>query len=107
MEKLKFTKEIKEKWLEALKSGKYKQGVGMLYKCGEHCCLGVLCEIHPNLSITDHGYGALVNGRDTFGYDIFNEMLGNGYKKLFTTNDDMADGKYTAVIPLIEALETE
>ncbi len=31
MSRLKFTKEIKTKWLEALKSGKYKQGFLMLH----------------------------------------------------------------------------
>lgn len=45
-------KEVKERWLEALRSGKYKQGTGKL-KCqtkGElqYCCLGVLQELlHP------------------------------------------------------------
>ena len=41
--------EIKKKWVEALRSGKYKQGFSRLkYNNGEdvrYCCLGVLCEI--------------------------------------------------------------
>jgi hypothetical protein len=42
--------EIKQKWLEALRSGNYKQGTGELcisYTSGrfEHCCLGVLAEV--------------------------------------------------------------
>lgn len=32
-------------WLEALESGEYKQGVGLLSFEGEYCCLGVLCEV--------------------------------------------------------------
>lgn len=38
--------EIKEKWLEALRSGRYKQGNSYLknYK-NEFCCLGVLCDL--------------------------------------------------------------
>lgn len=41
--------EIKEKWLESLRSGKYEQGTGALRKngeaCDQFCCLGVLCDI--------------------------------------------------------------
>ena len=43
---------LKEKWVAALRSGKYKQGVGSLKRksdTGEEqfCCLGVLCDIFP------------------------------------------------------------
>lgn len=36
---------IKEDWIKALRSGKYKQGTGCLRKGNEYCCLGVLCEV--------------------------------------------------------------
>lgn len=40
---------VKELWLTALRSGKYKQGRLTLKRVSangtEHCCLGVLCEI--------------------------------------------------------------
>ncbi len=36
---------FKKKWLEALRSGKYKQATGQLEKEGEYCCLGVACKI--------------------------------------------------------------
>lgn len=44
-------KEIKEKWLCALRGGKYKQGRNVLKKKNEkgeieYCCLGVLCDIY-------------------------------------------------------------
>lgn len=40
-------KEAAQKWVEALRSGKYKQGVGMLRNAkDEYCCLGVLCDIN-------------------------------------------------------------
>jgi hypothetical protein len=32
----------KEKWLAALRSGEYDQGIGMLEKNNQYCCLGVL-----------------------------------------------------------------
>lgn len=36
---------IKEMWIEALESGKYKQGYGQLEKDNQFCCLGVLCQV--------------------------------------------------------------
>lgn len=39
-------KEIKAKWLEALRSGKYEQGICILRSSDdEYCCLGVLCDV--------------------------------------------------------------
>lgn len=37
---------IKAKWLEALRSGKYKQTKEVLKDSTGYCCLGVLCDIH-------------------------------------------------------------
>jgi len=37
--------EVKKLWVEALRSGKYKQGKSRLRRGGEYCCLGVLCDI--------------------------------------------------------------
>lgn len=37
--------EAKAKWIEALRSGKYKQGRGALRNGDTFCCLGVLCDI--------------------------------------------------------------
>lgn len=36
---------VKDKWVAALKSGKYKQGRGQLNGENGYCCLGVLCEV--------------------------------------------------------------
>lgn len=38
-------KEIKKDWINALKSGKYKQGQGKLRDNNCYCCLGILCDI--------------------------------------------------------------
>jgi len=42
-------KEVAEKWVEALRSGKYNQSKGFLHRTLEDnngfCCLGVLCDI--------------------------------------------------------------
>lgn len=42
-------KKVMEKWVKALRSGKYEQGKNKLYSAlnDEYCCLGVLCEIAP------------------------------------------------------------
>jgi hypothetical protein len=41
------TQELKTKWLTALRSGEYKQGIGVLRSAesDSYCCLGVLCDI--------------------------------------------------------------
>lgn len=47
-------KEIKEKWLEALRSGEYKQGREHLRdESNQFCCLGVLCDIVDPKGWTD------------------------------------------------------
>lgn len=38
--------EIKQLWIDALRSGEYKQGVGVLHgRSNSFCCLGVLCDV--------------------------------------------------------------
>jgi hypothetical protein len=38
--------EVKAKWLEALRSGNYRQGRGLLRNLeNDYCCLGVLCDV--------------------------------------------------------------
>jgi len=37
---------IKQKWIDALRSGKYHQGQSKLYSGDGFCCLGVLCDIY-------------------------------------------------------------
>lgn len=38
--------EIKQKWLEALRSGRYEQGRGVLRsRADRFCCLGILCDL--------------------------------------------------------------
>lgn len=50
---------IKAKWLEALRSGEYRQGEGTFVDEGKHCCLGVLCEVvgKPPMLKGAKGYG--------------------------------------------------
>ena len=38
--------DIAKRWVEALRSGEYKQGRNQLRKGDAFCCLGVLCDLH-------------------------------------------------------------
>lgn len=42
--------EIKELWVEALRSGKYDQTKNTLRRGDSFCCLGVLCDLYLNHS---------------------------------------------------------
>ncbi len=50
--------EAQEAWLKALESGRFKQGVGRLKTGDYYCCLGVACEIQPDVEYDEvRGYG--------------------------------------------------
>ena len=96
---MEFTKEIKQNWLKALKSGKYKQLCsGQYVDSNKHCCLAVYGEINK------------IRFEDTVNY--FYKFLGvEKYNNLISTNDKDYNSKsykfdYSNVIPLIEALPT-
>jgi hypothetical protein len=38
-------RELRDKWVAALRSGEYKQARGWLSHKGGYCCLGVLCDV--------------------------------------------------------------
>ena len=38
--------EVKQKWIDALRSGKYEQGSEKLRGANGYCCLGVLCDLY-------------------------------------------------------------
>jgi len=118
--KLEFTKELKDKWIKALKSGEYTQGFRRLITTEEnnsisgkteHCCLGVLGDIHPGLenrvcgckeenisaykfldsAVSEHARSRLVNVNDA---DEHNAIQGR-YKQ-----------DYSNVLPIIRELKT-
>lgn len=65
-------KEIKGKWIAALKSGKYKQAIGGLKSDNGYCCLGVLCDI-----VNPEGWA-----RDDLEYNA-----GDNYHKMYGKAD--------------------
>lgn len=45
--------EVKQAWLEALRSGEYKQGQDWLRDGDQFCCLGVLCDLYIRAHAAD------------------------------------------------------
>ena len=89
-------KELKEKWLEALRSGKYKQGRGKLRSVdNEFCCLGVLCDVSGqgewDKKTEAHYWYGQGNKWGTYGLPLFmNEFTGltmGTEETLFALND--------------------
>lgn len=118
---MKFTQEIKDKWLEALKSGDYIQGRGILvvtkndiYNISgktEHCCIGVLGHIHPelqndqklsNTSLDPYCY--LVNN---IGDYLTTNLIENNDSREYWNSELSEKQEYSNVIPLIEKLEVK
>lgn len=110
MTKRKFTQEIKDQWIAALKSGEYVQGPCRLYNRVDrsHCCIGVLGEIIPGLSSTPT--------KDIQNpYRFLEETIGVlNCQRLYLRNDKESVNleypedfprDYSNVLPMIEALE--
>ena len=67
--------EIKKIWLEALRSGNYKQGKGVLNCNGKFCCLGVLADLYSEQ--TDHPWVSSYPGMKMHGLiaKLSNQLL--------------------------------
>ncbi len=96
-------KEVKDKWLAALRSGEYTQGREYLKNEDNHCCLGVLCELyikeHPEAAWKqEHGVNRIdgesgtppVSVTSWSGIDSFNGILmyEHPFCKLAEMNDE-------------------
>lgn len=68
-------KEIKEKWLDALRSGEYEKGKYALRRADKYCCLGVLCDLY----IKEHDGARWATGvglgNDVYYLQGFSNML--------------------------------
>lgn len=58
--------EIKKLWVEALRSGEYKQTKKRLKDCNGYCCLGVLCDIYKK----ETGLGEWIKDESLSGYEF-------------------------------------
>jgi len=68
----KMNPKIKKKWIEALRSRKYKQCQKYLHNETGYCCLGVLCDLH---SKTKNGskFEKVANFADEIMYSYLDE----------------------------------
>ena len=81
-------KRIKKKWVDALRSGKYKQGQGRLKGVDDtYCCLGVLCKIANIPSNYYMGYLPSVS-LDRLGLDSTNPIITKDGRTAAECNDN-------------------
>ena len=63
-------KEARKLWIDALRSGKYKQTRGWLHNQNGYCCLGVACEMYQaevgDLVVTNNCGATLYNDHRAF-----------------------------------------
>lgn len=48
-------KDVRDRWVKALRSGDYEQGSGYLCKENKYCCLGVLNDVQGNDFVLENG----------------------------------------------------
>jgi hypothetical protein len=60
--------EIKAQWIQALRSGEYKQWTGVLRSPMGYCCLGVLCDLHKRATSQIWDYNERSDGYAYLGY---------------------------------------
>jgi hypothetical protein len=76
---------LQKRWLEALRSGEYKQGRRVLRKLDTYCCLGVLCNLYDpsNWHQTDYEESAapIYKYYDRDSYPPPNVLLAVGLEK--------------------------
>jgi hypothetical protein len=101
--------EVKQMWLEALRSGKYKQGKHQLRSGNKFCCLGVLCEVSgmPYSSYATDLPGDIADWAeivtDPFVIDaIPEEKLKGMYPLLSNINDSLPGYGFKRIANLIE-----
>jgi hypothetical protein len=115
---------IMKKWVNALRSGKYKQGQGALKQYNDkgqaqHCCLGVLCELYNDTMKKnrkkilseefDAGYVRLNNNITSLPHEVmewagiednFGEFMTHPYGSLADLND--LGKSFTTIATIIE-----
>lgn len=81
----------KEKWLQALRSGEYEQGVDKLLDQGKYCCLGVLCDIvadeDSKVEWSDNMF-IIAPDEDTDDYEYCEELLHPYVRDIAELEDD-------------------
>ncbi len=76
---------LKAKWVEALRSDKYKQGQEYLNAGNQYCCLGVLCKISRGPLFKDNKDGSF--GKQEANTELTADML----RKVGLAESDMQE----------------
>lgn len=80
--------QLKQKWVEALRSGKYEQGRGQLFDDGKYCCLGVFCQVAGLEIENGNRVAGTPAGED--GYHLISEKIAFSTSELFKRNDGLS-----------------
>lgn len=107
--KMKLPEDFKKKWVDALRSGKYKQGKGMLYNGSNdsYCCLGVAAEV-CGLDMVLHGeHAAIPNIRTQeimkVDFKVPTEFANNqGLQNVLWRMNDEKDNTFEEIADYIE-----
>jgi hypothetical protein len=105
------TKRNAMKWVNALRSGEYKQGDRFLLKdgCGGYCCLGVLDDLFSDLDLRGSSSSVLRNF-DKIGLNSCEATLPGSYVTLAELNDGSSDGErftFDEIADIIQAQYVE
>lgn len=104
---VKMNQEIKRQWIDALTSGKYKQGYHQLKTFDGFCCLGVLCELAVEAGIinkldegyiSEHGYSYQFLPREVMAWaELDDETVRLDNREIFKRESliDMNDNKFS------------
>lgn len=99
------TKEQKQNWVDALRSGKYEQGTSSLRTdLGGYCCLGVFC-MTENFPL--HENGQTIKGHENDTYTFLDSLLGIGKDHITHSNIlvNMNDDKRKSFAEIADYIE--
>lgn len=85
---MKMDPDLKKRWVEALRSGKYQQGEGQLQLGYTYCCLGVLADVMGVLThegVVPDGQGGEWAG--SLPHDMVTGLPQETQRRLQTMND--------------------
>lgn len=101
-----------QKWVDALRSGKYKQGRYSLNKNGKFCCLGVACEVAAAngvpLKVTKNKKFTLYNAQRAFLPDAvivwlgFNKEKSGEFEGALMEENDTHRQTFEQIVKIIE-----
>ena len=111
-------------WVEALRSGKYRQTTQCLHDRDGYCCLGVLCEVAIDngvkVKVSEGGGTTLYGGQEEKLPESVQEWAGlhdnlgytNGFESIFINSDPYdnlvkANDSGVAFASIADAIETQ